>query len=78
VLGGLMLPLQVYPAFIRRAAAFTPFPTVLADPASFMLRAGGTDAATLAVTLALWGAATGAGVQWLFRRAAAALTVNGG
>ncbi len=37
VLGGLMLPLELYPVFIQRAAAFTPFPTLLAAPASFML-----------------------------------------
>ena len=36
VLGGLMLPLSLYPA-IQRVAAFTPFPTLLAGPASFML-----------------------------------------
>ena len=37
VLGGLMLPIELYPDFIRRAAAFTPFPSVLAGPASFVL-----------------------------------------
>jgi ABC-2 type transport system permease protein len=27
VLGGLLLPLELYPAFIQRVAAFTPFPS---------------------------------------------------
>src|SRR5262249_21399666 len=37
VLGGLMLPLELYPSFVQRAALFTPFPSLLAAPASFVL-----------------------------------------
>src|SRR5262245_32852594 len=40
VLGGLMLPLELYPAFVQRAAAFTPFPALLAGPAAFVLGDG--------------------------------------
>jgi ABC-2 type transport system permease protein len=78
VLGGLMLPLQVYPEFIRRAAAFTPFPSVLGGPASFVLQDAGADTAALAWNLALWGSLTALSVWWLFRRAVRALTINGG
>jgi ABC-2 type transport system permease protein len=78
VLGGLMLPLPVYPVFIQNAAAFTPFPSVLFGPASFVLREGGADTAALAWRLALWGAATAWSVWWIFNRAVKALTINGG
>jgi ABC-2 type transport system permease protein len=78
VLGGLMLPLQMYPDVVQRAAALTPFPSVLGGPASFVLDGAGVDAAALAWSLAMWGGVTALGVWWVFRRAVTALTVNGG
>jgi viologen exporter family transport system permease protein len=78
VLGGLMLPLAFYPAFIQTLAAFTPFPSLLSGPASFMLQDGTVDSATLARNLAIWCVVTTGAVWWTFRRATAALTVNGG
>lgn len=78
VLGGLMLPLDLYPAFIQRAAAFTPFPFMLAAPASFMLGAPRASAAVLAGGLVLWSGVTAFAVAWMFRRAASTVTINGG
>ena len=78
VLGGLMLPLEVYPAVIQRIAALTPFPAVLAGPASVMLAGGGATPAALARDLAIWGGLTAVALGWTFRRAATNLTVNGG
>jgi ABC-type uncharacterized transport system permease subunit len=40
VLGGLMLPLDLYPSVVQRAAEFTPFPVLLAGPASFVVGTG--------------------------------------
>jgi ABC-2 type transport system permease protein len=78
VLGGLMLPIQLYPKVIQRVAAFTPFPTVLGGPASFLLGSGSVTAVDLAWSLALW-AVVIAVVTWcVFRRATAALAFNGG
>jgi len=78
VLGGLMLPLDVYPGVIQRVAVLTPFPALLAGPASFMLANGAATPAALARDLAIWGGVTAAGLAWTFRRAARDLTVNGG
>ena len=78
VLGGLMLPLELYPAFIQRAAAFTPFPSLLAGPASFVLRTHLATPATLAGHLVLWTGVTASAVSWIFRRAASTVTINGG
>ena len=78
VLGGLMLPLALYPAFIQQAAAFTPFPSLLAAPASFMLGAPLMSPSVLAGSLALWSGATAFAMSWMFRRAVSGVTINGG
>jgi ABC-2 type transport system permease protein len=78
VLGGLMLPIRLYPEVVQRIAAATPFPVILAGPASFVLDGGGVAPTALAWRDAIWCVATAACVWWLFRRATLALTVNGG
>jgi ABC-2 type transport system permease protein len=78
VLGGLMLPLELYPDFIRRAAVFTPFPSVLAEPGSFVLPGGSVESAVLARSLAIWGGVTLLAVGGMYRRATRMLTINGG
>ena len=78
VLGGLMMPMELYPHEIRSVAAFTPFPSVLAGPASFVLHGSSVGSGVLARGLAIWAAVTALAVWWVFRRATSALTINGG
>jgi ABC-2 type transport system permease protein len=78
VLGGLMLPLELYPRFIQGAAVFTPFPAMLAGPASLLLSSPVTTPFALARALVLWSVVTAVAVFWVFRRATSALTINGG
>jgi len=78
VLGGLMLPLELYPEFIQRVAALTPFPVLLAGPASFVFRNGSVSPGALSIRLAIWCGVTACAVCWTFRRATSALTINGG
>jgi len=78
VLGGLMLPLELYPAFVQRAALFTPFPSLLAAPASFVLGTHLVAPGALAGRLVGWSVVTVLGVTWIFRRAVSRLTINGG
>jgi ABC-2 type transport system permease protein len=78
VLGGLMLPLALYPGFVQRIAAVTPFPALLGGPASIVLGSGSMPPVRLALDLVLWSGATAVAVAWTFRRATTALTVNGG
>jgi ABC-2 type transport system permease protein len=78
VLGGLLLPLQFYPALFVRIARLTPFPALLAGPASLATREPLMPAGVLVPTLALWTL-----VGWLvtraaFNRAVRRLQVNGG
>ena len=78
VFGGLMLPIRLYPPMMQRLAALTPFPDILAGPASFVLDGQAVAADVLFVRLAMWCVATTAIVQWMYARARRALTVNGG
>jgi len=78
VLGGLMMPIELYPDLIRRLAPFTPFPSVLAGPASFVLHRSSAEAVVHALALSIWACMTAVAVCLLFRRATSALAVNGG
>jgi ABC-2 type transport system permease protein len=78
VLGGLLLPLQLYPDLVVRAARFTPFPALLTGPASFLLDRPFFDAPTLVFALAGWSAVAMAVAMLLFRRATRDLQINGG
>lgn len=78
VLGGLLLPLQFYPALFVRVARLTPFPALLGGPASLATGEPLMPVGVLALTLALW-----ALMGWLiaraaFGRAVRRLHVNGG
>ena len=78
VLGGLMLPIQLYPEVVQRIASWTPFPSILAGPASFVLSEPAIDARSLAIRLFAWTTVVALGLCGLSRRAVAALTINGG
>jgi ABC-2 type transport system permease protein len=78
VLGGLMLPLELYPDFIRKMARFTPFPAALAGPASLVLDFARVDAGALLRDLVMWSSIVTLAIWTLFRRVTSTLTVNGG
>jgi ABC-2 type transport system permease protein len=78
VLGGLMLPLDLCPRALQRIAAFTPFPSLMYGPASFLLGANRQRAHSLAIDLASWLVIAGLGTVLVFRRARRALELNGG
>jgi len=78
VLGGMMMPLSLYPDAIQRIAVFTPFPAILAGPATLALRGSVEGAGTVALRLGFWGIAIALALQLLFRRATRTLTLNGG
>jgi ABC-2 type transport system permease protein len=78
VLGGLMLPLSLYPDFVQRLAMLTPFPTMLGGPASFVLGAQAIDPGVLGTQLVLWLSVAALTARAIFRRALKELTVNGG
>jgi ABC-2 type transport system permease protein len=78
IFGGLMLPIRLYPPIMRRLAELTPFPDILAGPASFVLDGEAVPSGVLAARLAMWCAVTGVIVVWMYARARRDLEVNGG
>jgi viologen exporter family transport system permease protein len=78
VLGGLMLPLTLYPAIVQRVATLTPFPALLAWPASFMLGLGAVTPGALGLHLLIWSGVTALALYLMFRRAVTEVTINGG
>lgn len=78
VLGGLLLPLQFYPALFVRVARLTPFPALLAGPASLATREPLMPAGVLTLTLAFWALVGWIITRTAFSRAVRRLQVNGG
>lgn len=78
VLGGLLLPLQFYPELFVRLALLTPFPALLAGPASLATGDPLMHPGTLALIIAGWALAGWAIARAAFGRAVRRLHVNGG
>ena len=78
VLGGLLLPLQFYPTLILRVARLTPFPALLAGPASLATGEPLMSTGVLTLTLALWALVGWVVARAAFSRAVRRLHVNGG
>ncbi len=78
VLGGLMLPIALYPRWLARTAMLTPFPSLLAGPAGLLLGFERGAALGLSARLAFWSAVITCATFALFRRAVRRLQLGGG
>jgi ABC-2 type transport system permease protein len=78
VFGGLLLPLDLYPDWLRALARFSPFPAMLFGPARQALGFAPREALVNGLELVVWCALIGALVAVLARRARARLTLSGG
>jgi ABC-2 type transport system permease protein len=78
VLGGLLLPLELYPDWLRALARFSPFPAMVWGPGRMAFGFAPEIALETLLELVAWSALVGAGLAWLSRRARLRLTVNGG
>jgi ABC-2 type transport system permease protein len=76
VLGGLMLPLDLYPDAVLEVASFTPFPRLLYGPGSLVLGHG--NVLELGAWLFLWLVVGLTTAAVLFKRARRSLELNGG
>src|SRR5690606_28143919 len=54
-LGGLMLPLAVYPSWLQNIARFTPFPAILGDRSALAIHFSWTHLLSLILLLVFWG-----------------------
>jgi len=78
ILGGLLLPLEIYPAWLREIAAWTPFSALMHGPGRMAFGWQPEFAALVALKLVFWGVVASLLVTWIYRRGLRALDVNGG
>jgi ABC-2 type transport system permease protein len=78
ILGGLMLPLEIYPDWLREIALWTPFSALMHGPARMVFGWQPELAAWLALKLAIWALVVAALLAWVHARALRELDVNGG
>lgn len=77
LLGGMLLPLQLYPAWLRDAAMWTPFAAVLNGPGSLML-AEARPVWLVAASIAAWAAVIALAIAWMFHRGLRRVEIGGG
>ena len=78
VLGGLLLPLELYPDWLRAAARLSPFPAMLWGPGRMAFGFAPGAALVTLLELLAWGALVALLLAWLARRARARVALAGG
>lgn len=78
VLGGMILPLDIYPLWLKELAAWTPFTAFLYDPVMASIRADYDMAFLALLKLLFWGVVGVLLLKWTFLKAEQGLTINGG
>jgi viologen exporter family transport system permease protein len=78
VLGGLMLPLSIYPPWLRSVAEWSPFAALLFGPAELVLGAPPQRLLVCLIQLVGWGGLFGLTLAALERRVSRIITVRGG
>jgi len=78
VLGGLILPLTIYPDWLATLSAWTPFSALLYGPAHAASQPDLGEVLATAVRLLLWGIGGILLLRWTYARALRGLVVNGG
>ncbi len=69
LLGGLILPLAIYPQGLREVALLTPYAAMLHGPASLVFGPSLRETTTMLALLAVWLGIVGLAVLWLYQRA---------
>ena len=77
-LGGLLLPLEIYPEWLRSVAQWTPFAAMLNGPARLVFSFDIGDAVAVAGRLAIWSGLLALMMLAVWRRAARNLEGHGG
>ena len=76
--GGLMIPLAVYPVWIQKIAAFTPFSAILGARSALAIEFNFFAAFTLVMSLLAWISFTILLLRVFYRRGLHVLTIEGG
>lgn len=78
VLGGLMVPLVLYPAWLRELASWTPFAAMLSGPGGMVFSGSSWRCLEVGGALLLWILVALAMLRMLYLRGLRALVLNGG
>ncbi|MCA9706722.1 MAG: ABC-2 family transporter protein [Myxococcales bacterium] len=78
ILGGLLVPLELYPAWLRELALASPFAALLHGPGSIALGHGHGHALRALALLAAWILVAALGLRWAFGRSLTRLEIGGG
>lgn len=78
MLGGLMLPLSIYPLWMQKLALFTPFPAILSNRSHLVIDSAPLAMTHLAITLAFWTAFASLVLYFLYRKGEKILNIEGG
>lgn len=78
ILGGLMLPLDLFPAWLQRVAAWLPFQATIGDPARLIAGVPGATAAAVLGRQSVWIAALLLLATIVYRQGVRRVNVNGG
>lgn len=78
ILGGFLLPIEVYPDAVRRIAEALPFQYMIAGPARLFVKFDAGDAVRLVGSQAVWLAVFGSVCWGLYRLGVRRVDVNGG
>ena len=77
-LGGLIIPLSIYPEWCQQLTKYTPFPYILGGRSHLMLHFSWIAAWESIGYLILWFVIGGACLLWLYRKGVKVVTVEGG
>jgi ABC-2 type transport system permease protein len=78
ILGGLFVPLEVYPAWLQEIALWTPFSAMMHGPGRMAFGWQPELAGLIAAKLLFWSALSTLLLYWIYGRALRSLDVNGG
>ena len=78
ILGGMLIPLDFFPDWLRQAAQALPFAATIYGPAKLFIQPGWDRFAGLMLTQVFWLALLGSLVFYLYSRSVRWLTINGG
>jgi ABC-2 type transport system permease protein len=78
LLGGLVIPLDFYPTFLRKIAFFSPFASLLYAPARLIIELNVEKVLFVLAGLLFWGSIALFLASWLYSRMLKSLKVNGG
>lgn len=76
--GGMLLPLDYYPWYLKKICAFLPFSALLYKPANLILHYSVSEYGSVLLGLLFWGAVGAIGMNCLYILMLKSLRVNGG